>query len=218
VPGPYDHPSRCGELVDVQRYRRRQGEHAGTTSGANATLDRLEYRLDQPVLGTGRELKLEFDLPFDAADPAKEGAGRSSPELVTAIVATDGQRIDDGGHPSWRVKRRLEEHGVLEVRTARLKIARGSYGPVASSGVEEACKRRWPVEAWETQPVDRTARAHQGRRTAVGQEGIVTDRKIMSFHAPNFSVRCCATRRALAMMVNVGFTDELEQKKLESTT
>ena len=86
------------------------------------------------------------------------------------------------------------------------------------SGVEEAGKHRWAVEAWKTQPVDRAACAHQGRRTAVGQEGIVTDRKIMSLHAPNLSVRCCATRRALAMMVNVGFTAELEQKKLESTT
>src|SRR5205823_10402502 len=115
LPDPDGDTGPDRELVDLERDRRRQAHGVGTAPGADPTLDQLEQRQDEAVLGPGRELELELDRSFDPGHHAKEGARGPVTELMTPLVATDGEPVDHPGRPGRRAEGRLEQHGVTQV-------------------------------------------------------------------------------------------------------
>ena len=102
---------------------------------------------------------------------------------------------------------------------------------VAGAAVEQAAEDARAVERGHAQPVDRPVRRHQRAGVAVGQEGVVGDRREGRGRGcsspwgpprvgrqPSRSSRWSPTRSAFAIAVRAGFTAPMLGKKLVSTT
>ena len=163
-----DGPHRCA----------REREHARATPRPQTAPGRLEDRVDESVLGAWRILGVELDLAFATLDHAQQHARRTRAELVAALVATHGQRVDDRRDAGLGAERRFEHEGLGPIPPSRLVLADRPDREVARGVVEDPAEHRRAVETWEAQPVDRAVAADERGGTAVGEQRVVGDRRI----------------------------------------
>ena len=79
--GRQPEPEAGGGPLDAGSLGRRQHGGLGSSPGGQATINACQQRIDQPVLGPGRELHFEFDLSVDALHASKHHSGRARAQV-----------------------------------------------------------------------------------------------------------------------------------------
>ena len=156
--------------------RDRGEERTSTSAPPNAphpTLDLIEQRMDQPVLGARDVLEGQLDLPFGARRPSEQKMGCPPAELMAPVAVAHGQGVGDDDRARRGAEGGLQHHGAVQVAASCLCGIGGPDRPVTGVVAEEATEDRRAVEAWEAQPVDGAVPAHQRGAVAVRKEGIV---------------------------------------------
>ena len=146
--------------------------------------------------------ELDLDLSVDAlGHPDEEVVGvvvrrRSGVrrDRVLAVVGAHREGVVDHEPPAWRVPRRAEDVRPRLVGPGRRHVdAEGPEAEVPRLAVEQGAEQAGRVEAGDAQPADRAVGSDKRARVAVGEEGVVLDRRERRRH-----------RRALAARVEMG--------------
>jgi hypothetical protein len=74
---------------------------------------------------------------------------------VSALVAAQGERVDEHDRAASAAKGGLQDDGVIQVPAGAVERTGRVDGPVAGVLIEKSGEDRWAVEAGEAQPVHR---------------------------------------------------------------
>jgi hypothetical protein len=170
-------PAGGGRPLQGQSGRHRQQQQVRPTPGADAPLHVGEDGVDQPVLRARRVADLQLHGALGAGHPAQQRPRGAGAEVVAAVVAADGQGVDQDGGPGGGPEGGLQGHRLVDVGAGHLGPADRPDGEVAGVLVEQAGEHARPVEPGEAQPVHRPGPADQRGRAAVRQQGVLGQRE-----------------------------------------
>ena len=160
-----------------------RGRHAGaddhlvrSAERPAARLGRAEQRLDQPVLGPGRQLEAHLHLAENSLHQAQQQMRRAEAELVTALTLCERHRVGEPHAAGLGRERRLDHQRPGQVATLAAIRARRPDLPMPTVRIEDPREHRRAVVARQAQPANRPVAVDQRGRVAVGQQAVVGDR------------------------------------------
>ncbi len=135
---------------DLETGGRGKQEPAGAATGGDASGDRFQDRVDQPVFGPRRIADIDVDFPDGARELAQQNSRRPGAQVVAAVVAAHGHGVGQHRSAGLRPERGLQDHRLVDVRAADLEIAGRPDREVAAIGIKETGEYGRRVEARAT--------------------------------------------------------------------
>ena len=186
---PQDVPAPSAVALDSQLEARSEPDRAPVAArvcGVVVAVDERPLRRDAPVVEDRLADQLELDLALEALDgPHEQVLGvvvrrrpRVRRDLVHVVGRAHRQRIAHDDPPG-----RCLPRGHEDVRSRLVDALRRVVDPVRTEpegtalAVEQAPEHARRVERRDAEPVDRAVGRHERAGMAVGQEGVVGDRR-----------------------------------------